>query len=366
MRIIHITSAKTFGGGEKHLVDLCRGLMDNGHEVFIAIRPTCEWKDKLSFIPPERILEVSIRNSFGLLSSKRIAGFVKRNGIEIIHAHLGRDYITASIVTRLVSALKCVLTRHVLFPLKPFNRFLLANVDCVIAVSEDVRQSLTGVFENKKVTVICNGSDSVPKNDSEREEIRRITRNRLGFDHEEVVIVTVGTLSEVKGQDILLAARPFIQGVDNIRLVIVGEGASPKDPFVVKLRHSAESFAHHSKILFIEKVNDVEGLLSCADVVVSSSRSESFGLVILEAMIAGTPVVATPTRGAVMLLDGGECGFISADFQPRSVGNSINECLREKGARVEKTLNAQRRAKEFFTLNKMVERTERVYRDLIA
>ncbi|MCV4697179.1 hypothetical protein OFB92_29170, partial [Escherichia coli] len=83
MRILHISSAKTFGGGERHLVDLCRGLSRLGHEIFVALRPTNEWQEKLDFIKTENILHVSIRNSFGVLSSMRIADFIRQNGIEI-------------------------------------------------------------------------------------------------------------------------------------------------------------------------------------------------------------------------------------------------------------------------------------------
>ena len=69
MRILQISSAKNFGGGERHFVDLCRGLASRGHEVFVALRPTSEWQARLDFIPPENVLRVSIRNSFGVLSA---------------------------------------------------------------------------------------------------------------------------------------------------------------------------------------------------------------------------------------------------------------------------------------------------------
>ncbi|MCA1589135.1 MAG: glycosyltransferase, partial [Acidobacteria bacterium] len=95
MRILHVSSARYFGGGERHLVDLTRGLHRRGHEVFVALRPTNEWQTRLSFLPPENIFHVSIRNSFGVLSAMRIAEFVRDNRIDIIHAHVARDYIPA-------------------------------------------------------------------------------------------------------------------------------------------------------------------------------------------------------------------------------------------------------------------------------
>ena len=97
MRVLQISSAKTYGGGERHVIDLSRGLLERGHEVFAAVRPTCTWRKRLDFLPEEHVFEVSIRNSFGVLSAMRIAEFVRDNDIELIHAHVARDYVPASI-----------------------------------------------------------------------------------------------------------------------------------------------------------------------------------------------------------------------------------------------------------------------------
>ena len=104
MRILHISSSRTFGGGERHVADLTRGLADRGHEVFVALRPTNEWQHRLNFLSPENIMHVSIRNSFGVLSSMRIADFVRQNKIDIVHAHVARDYIPASIAASMHNA----------------------------------------------------------------------------------------------------------------------------------------------------------------------------------------------------------------------------------------------------------------------
>ena len=365
MRILHISSAKTFGGGEKHLVDLCRGLFEAGHDVFVAIRPTCEWKEMFSFLPSENVFNVSIRNSFGLLSSKKISKFVKANNIEIIHAHLGRDYITASIVARLVSPLRCVLTRHVLFQLKTFNKFILTNVDRVIAVSEDVRLSLAGVFENRKVSVIYNGSPSSPKTESERMMQRRLVREKFRFDDAQLLIGVIGTISEIKGQDIAVGTLGALPDTEKTTLLIIGKGEAPKTAFEDELIKAAGLIGNNKEIRLIDYSEDIESLVCGLDVVLSPSRSESFGLVMLEALFAGVPVVATPTRGASLLLDQGQCGYIAKDFSSVALAEALKECLGDVKGRAEKLSRAKNRAAEFFTLERMVEKTESVYQELI-
>lgn len=365
MRILHISSAKTFGGGEKHLVDLCHGLKEAGHDIFVAVRPTCAWKSRLSFLPDENICTVSIRNSFGLLSSKRLASFVRTNRIEIIHAHLGRDYITASIVARLVSPLKCVLTRHVLFPLKAFNRFVLANVDRIIAVSEDVRLSLSGVFETRRIRVIYNGSDSVMKSRDERTDCRNRLRTQLKVHESAILIGLVGTISEVKGQDLAVSAVEILSETPDLKLVIIGKTDSPKDPFFLKLKEQVNSSDYRDRVVFLETEEEIDDLIPGFDIILSTSRSESFGLVILESMISGIPVVATPSQGARLLLDNGSCGFIAKGFSPESIAEAIRECLSEPRKRAGKIDSARKRASLMFTLKRMVEKTESVYREVL-
>src|SRR5437764_11644474 len=123
MRILQISSATAFGASERHFVDLCRELALRGHDVFVALRPTNEWQAKLDFLPPENFLRTSIRNSFGMFHARRIAGFVDKNAIDILHAHVARDYVAASIASRSAKSVKLVLTRHVLSPMKSFQRF---------------------------------------------------------------------------------------------------------------------------------------------------------------------------------------------------------------------------------------------------
>ena len=159
MRILQISSARTYGGGERHVIDLSRGLTEHGHEVFAAVRPTCSWRKRLEFLPEGHIFEVSIRNSFGVLSAMRIADFVRENGIELIHAHVARDYVPASIACMAAKNSRYLVTRHVMFPLKPFNKFALRNCACFIGVSDAVGVELRRLFPANKVRVIPNGID---------------------------------------------------------------------------------------------------------------------------------------------------------------------------------------------------------------
>jgi len=293
MRILQISSAVDFGGGEKHIVDLGRSLTERGHEVFFALRPTNKWQSRLDYLPPEKLLHVSIRNSFGVFSAKRIADFVKDNNIEIVHAHVARDYIPASIACIAAKRPCFILTRHVVFPLKPFNRFALTNLSRAIGVSPAVGQGLERLFP-KKVVVIPNGIEMTDQDDATRRERRRQFRELHEISDDVPLIGTVGQLVPLKGQrDLVLAAAEVVKKVPDAHFVIVGQDNTTDKKYRRELKRLAKVLGLEERTLWLDWADDLPSFLAALDVYVSPSHSESFGIATLEAMAAGIPVVAT-------------------------------------------------------------------------
>lgn len=303
MRILQVSSAKTFGGGERHFVDLCRELFERGHEVFVALRPSNEWQTRLDFIPPERFLHVSIRNSFGMFSAKRIGRFIDDNNIDLVHAHVARDYLAASVAVRTVKKARLVLTRHVVFPMKPFHRFALKNVSAAIAVSPAVHEQLERIFPAHKVHTISNGIRIVEDADPDLSILRNEFREFHSISADAPLVVTLGELKLLKGQrDFVLAANEIIKRIPNVHFVVAGKDNSLDLRFRRELRRLVRVFGHEENFIWLDWLDDTAPLLAAADIFVSPSHSESFGLAMLDAMAAGTPVVASATDGARQLI----------------------------------------------------------------
>ena len=157
MRILQINSSRSFGGGEKHFVDLCRGLHEKDQEVFPVLRPGCSWSSKLNFLPEENISRLAMLNSADIISAGKLGKIIRTRNIDVIHAHLARDYPLAAVASLQATGAKLVITRHVMFPLKNINRLLLKNVDTAIGVSEPVTEKLRHIFPKEKVVCIPNG-----------------------------------------------------------------------------------------------------------------------------------------------------------------------------------------------------------------
>ncbi|HEY0462543.1 MAG TPA: glycosyltransferase family 4 protein [Pyrinomonadaceae bacterium] len=366
MRILHISSVRNFGGGERHLVDLTRGLSERGHEIYVALRPTNQWQERLDFLPPENIFHSSIRNSFGIFSAQRIARFASEKNIEIIHAHAARDYIPASLVCRLTKNSKFVLTRHVLFPMKPFYRLALTNLARAIAVSSAVSVNLRSIFPPRKIEIIPNGVNIETLTEEDRKTRREEFRFLHNIPFDAQVVGTIGELKELKGQrDFVLAASEIAKNNANAFFVIVGKDNSTNQPFRRELKRLVKVFNLENRFLWLDWVEDIRSLLAALDIFVSASHSESFGLAILEAMTNRTPIVATETEGAKELLRNSDTGLMVPVKEPVKLAQSIEELLVSVEKRKAFAQNAQSFAEEHFSLEEMIEKTENLYQEIL-
>ncbi|MBP6004810.1 MAG: glycosyltransferase family 4 protein [Pyrinomonadaceae bacterium] len=363
MRILQVSSAKTYGGGERHMADLCRGLQERGHEVFVALRPTNEWEGQLDFIPHENFLHVSIRNSFGMFSAKRIGNYLKEHKIDIIHAHVARDYLAAGVACRISSETRLVLTRHVMFPLKPFHKFALNNVDAAIAVSPAVATQLEKIFPAGKINVIYNGLTVGVTGDMAARNAE--FRSFHGIPDDALVVGTIGELKPLKGQrDFVLAANEIAKTNPKAYFVVAGKDNTADKRFRRELRRLVKVFGLADRFLWLDWLDDTSPFFAATDVFVSPSHSESFGLALLEAMSRGKAVVATATDGAKELL--GNVGKIVPIADPVALADAVSEMLADKDLRINVAEQLRAIAEDRFSLTRMIDATENLYRDVTS
>lgn len=362
MRILQVSSARSFGGGEKHLVDLVRGLSARGHKVFLAAAPDSPLRSELGgyadFIP------VKISHALDLGAASRLSKIIRSENIDIVHAHMARDYVPASLAVRFDKSVKLVLTRHVLFPMKSLHKLALSNVSRVIAVSGAVEKQLSkqGIFAPSKIVTINNGIDVRHWANSPHAEIRRSFRNEHGISDEELVIGYIGELKKLKGQeDLILAAEIILQKFPNTRFVIAGKDNAKDGEYCHHLRGLASAIGAEKNFVWIDWVDDTAPLLHALDVFVSPSHSESFGLAILEAMASGCAVVSTATEGAAGLLDHDALVPIGDAVR---IAEAVCNLLADADARNEKGSRNQSIAIKRFDVERMIDATEKLYLEL--
>jgi glycosyltransferase involved in cell wall biosynthesis len=364
MRILQISSASSFGGGERHFVDLCLGLTEADDNVIAAVRPDTGWSSRLDFMAAANIKTVALRNSADIFSASRIAGIIRDRKIDIVHAHLARDYPLASLAVRKSRNAKLILTRHVMFPMKNIHRYLLTNVDAVIAVSDAVKKNLANTFPADKIVCVPNGVAAQPMVDRTEAGNEFRFENNISFDDR--VVTNIGELVPLKGQhEFVLAAAEVLKKRPEAFFVIVGKDRSFDQSYRRDLKRLAKILGINERILFLDWIDDLSTAFAATDVFVSSSRSESFGLSILEAMAAQIAVVATATDGAKELIKSHANGILVPINEPVELADAVIGLLADNESAQTIAAEARRTALENFSLEKMIVSTRKVYSEVL-
>ena len=368
VRILHISSARSFGGGERHFIDLTRSLVQRGHQVFAALVPSTPLLDELLHVPASNLLTLPLKNALDLASARRLAGFVRERQIEIVHAHVARDYPLAAYAARRAGA-RFVITRHVPFALSKLHRLTLANVACVIAVSESVAHQLSarGIVTAAKIRVIPNGVD-----------LRRFVatahhpqREKLNHDlpsSASLFAGTIGELSEVKGQDDFVRAAALVakQEFADTGFIIAGADNAPGQQNRARIEQLIARENLQTRVYLLGYVPDVAPLLASLDVYVSAARAEAFGLALVEAMACGVPCIATATDGARSIIEDDVSGRLVPIGDAAALARAVMDLLRDAVARARLGAAGRKRVHESFSLERMADATEEVYREALT
>lgn len=370
MRILHISSARALGGGERHLADLVNALARRGHEVHVALAPHSPLRAELSELPARNIITLPLRNALDVPSAHELARLVRRLEIEIVHAHMARDYPLASYATRRAArSARLVITRHVLFPLNRLHSWTLSHVARVIAVSGAVARSLQSqhIFPADKIVVISNGIDLHRFDKAALSTDRSVFRRSLGVAPERLLVGTIGEINQLKGQDeFLRAASLLARDFPAADFVIAGEDFSRTGEHRARILKLISELELKERVHLTGWLKDVAPLLHALDIFVSASRTESFGLAIVEALASGVPVVATATEGAREVLSGGETGLLVPINDTGQLAKAIARLLADTAERERLGARGRAVALERFSLEQMVSATELVYSDALA
>ena len=369
MRILQICSAREIGGGERHLADLANNLATRGHEMFGAIVPGSPLRSALSSVASENIIELPMRNALSVRSGLRLARLVREWRIEIVHAHVARDYPLAALAAGRAGA-RLVLTRHVLFPLSKIHRLTLRRTSRVIAVSEAVADGLRAqnIFPADKIITIHNGIDvkrfelessgtGVPPV-NHGQDAHATRRQRVGM---------IGHLAPIKGQEEFIRAAAIVCGTrKDVDFIIVGEDKTRDGENRANIEKLISDLDLGDRVQLTGWMDDVASLLGTLDLFVSPARSEPFGLTIIEAMAAGVPVIATASEGAREIIDGAASGRLVPVGDVEALAKAIADVLGDANERERLAHNARAVVNSKFTLDRMVDRTELLFREVIA
>ena len=365
MKILQVCSASEMGGGEVHVADLVRGLTARGHAVYLAVRPDSPLRGPLAGVIASWH-ELPLRNSLDLQSARAIAQLITENGIDIVHAHVGRDYLVAALACKQTNNAKLVLTRHHYLPLKrsALYRWLLGDVATVIAVSDSVRQSVLERLQlpSEKVRTLPNWIDPERFKPADRDAARAMFRVRYN-----IVVACIGQITQAKGQEeFVRAAAALARTRTDLEFLIVGQESEEGGAFTKRLTDLARSSGLQEKLRFLGRVKHIPQLLAAVDVVVVPSWDEGFSLVTIEAMAARRPVLASRVGGITGIIKDNVTGLL---FPPRDVHALTDKLLwlvSDAPLRERLSVQAQRDVYARFGRDHIIDQIESLYMEVLG
>ena len=194
---------------------------------------------------------------------------------------------------------------------------------------------------------------------------KRGARHALGIAFDVPVLLFVGRIQPLKGLDVAVQALAQLQAKNAQLIVVGGASGSEGNEELEKVMQLARGLGVHNNIRFVEP--QAHHMLStyyrAADVVVVPSRSESFGLVALEAAACGIPVVASAVGGLLTIIDDGETGYLVPRRDPALFAGHIDELLAHPTMALAMGAKAAEKARHY-TWSFAAARLRRVYADV--
>ena len=356
-RLVLATDSLEPSGVGQHMLTLA-GALRADHEVIIAAAPGGA---------SGALLSRAAAAGFGIkaIDPDDLDGFEQWLGraADLVHVHAGVGWEGLELARRARSAgLPVVRTEHLPYVLTDPDQVRaygdgLADVDRVIAVSEASRltYAAAGVADGKLATV-RNGIDPlVPVSG------RAASRAALGFDEADRVALVVARFTAQKGHRTLVAALPAILAIEQrFHVLLVGEG-----PDRAAIEDAVAAEALSASVHLLGQREDVAELMAAADLLVLPSEFEGLPLVLLEAMAAGLPIVATAIGGSDEAL-GADHPYRVPPRDPHALAASILALLADPDAAQREAEAGKARFSAEFQSGRMAAETRALYAPLLA
>ncbi|HKE02541.1 MAG TPA: glycosyltransferase family 4 protein [Blastocatellia bacterium] len=366
MKILQVCSAESLGGGERHVIDLTRAMIERGHQLHLAVRQNSPLIDALAGYPIQWY-ELGLRNALDVISAQGIAQVIRKNRIDILHAHLARDYtycgIAARIAARLGNPVGFFITRHHFKIIKsnPIYAWTIGEARALIAVSDSVRGNLVESFPDfaDRIVMIPNWIDAGGCGSLNREEARA----RLGVT-KRLVVGVVGQITRLKRQDLFIKAAAHLikdRYWNDAEFLIVGETGSGDDTYLGQLQEMANKLRVNNQVRFTGYVEDLPAVLGAFDIIAAPSDNEAFSLALVEAMASGCAVVATRVGGMAEIVEDGITGLLVERDNSWALIAALSRLLTDKRLREKMGSVARASVIERFDRRSVIDRIERLY-----
>jgi len=356
MNILILTTHLNPGGVSRYVLNLAKGLVREKHTVWVASSGG-SWVGELEAsgarhktIPIKTKSICSPKIWFSFLALKKMIG---QANIDLIHANSRVTQCLGDLIYK-VLAVPYVAAFHGFYKPGIFRKLFKFSGTLAIAVSKQVKRHLINDLEIDEniIQVVYNGieaSDFAP-GESKKEQ--------RGFKADDYLVGILGRISQEKGHFLALEAiKQLLVKYKNIYLLISGEGKLGEE-----LKRTIDSSQLGQNVKLIPSSSG--DFLDTIDLLIAPSIKEGFGYSIVEAFAKRVPVVAYSTGGIAEIIRSRENGILFYNYEAFALAAAIEEAMSDKDL-CQRMIEQAYRDVFFFSLERMVAETLKVYREVV-
>lgn len=370
LNILQTCFSRSWGGLEIQALEVSTQLIRRGHHVRLAVCPgsrlqTEAERRRIPTIP------VGVTGYFHPLAVARLSRMLRAEHTHIIHAQHSRDIATLVPAMQLSRRrIPIILSKRVgsyLSKKDLLHRYTYRHVTRVLAISEVIRRNVIATTPARPETVMTlhDAVDThifTPDNTA-----GTAVRREFHIDDTDVLVGFVGRFSPGKGHEDLLRAAAMIRTQHpRTRFLIVGEASFGEQAYEKEIRDLASSLDLGDTVTFAGFRSDVPAVMAAFDILAFPSHAESFGVVLIEAMAMGKPVVATNCDGVIDIVVDGETGIMVPPKEPGQLAAGLAALIADPGKRQRMGSAGRRRVEEHFDQERQITRLEALYAELFA
>lgn len=361
MKVLYLITRSNWGGAQAHVFDLMNHAVKKGNECILVVGENGELTERAKeigikvCIVPSLVREISIYKDIKAI--RDVSLIIKNYKPDLVHAHSSKAGIIGRIAAKICN-IPVIFTAHgwaFTDGVSTIKRVVYLQIerifsrlsDRIICVSEYDRQLALKhkVAKEEKLITIHNGVNAFEISDS-------------NSNREKVVIIMVARFSPQKDYKTLLLALKDIN--QPIEVLLVGEGE-----LLEYSKKLASQLNLNEKVKFLGMRKDVRKLLSRSDIFVLASNYEGLPISIIEAMSAKLPIVASNVGGVSELVEHGSNGFLVPRGSVKDLNDKLNVLITNKDLRQKMGKESYKKYKNKFTIERMLDKTFKVYEELI-
>lgn len=363
INVLHLINIIGGGGTESYIYSLAKKLHKQKCRFFLAYSkegPSLKLFEDLGM----ETIEIQMDGPFDLKAAQALKKICKDKSIDVVHTHFLRENYISILSKFLGNKVKLINTRHMLIKnskaIATTNRFMTKFNDNIIAVSRAVEEILIEEkIDPKKISLIYTGIDCNNWFQGKNYNFR----NEFNLDRNDLLIASVSRFTEEKGHFFLLNSIARIKEMIpptkdmNYKFVLVGTGK-----LLEESQRIARELGISDSVIFTGYRADINRILRDCDLFISHSRSEAFGISILEALASGLAVVTTDGGGSREIIDhGSKAGKLVEYGDIDQMSQAIINLIIDKDLRNSYISNGLMMVKEKYSLDNTVNETYNLY-----